>query len=131
MKKLFLSILFCLLFCGNLFSDVVLTVGDDFHFTVVYHSSGTHQTGKTINLSIKRTSDSAWYDFDDSSFKSSGWTTKTQALTEDTTNNNYHYTWSDQGGDTGTNVYVFQVECSSEFIAEETVMYTILNLINP
>ncbi len=48
----------------------------------------------TVLLSIRRVSDGFWYDFDDDTFKTSGWTTRQQAMTEtDSTNDQgqYHY----------------------------------------
>ena len=52
-------------------------------------------TGKTdILLSIKRESDGYWYDFDDDTFKNSGWTTQQEAMSEtDVTRfpGRYHY----------------------------------------
>jgi hypothetical protein len=52
-------------------------------------------TGKTdILISIRRISDGYWYDFDDDTFKNSGWTDRQEAMTEtDSTNDQgvYHY----------------------------------------
>ena len=52
-------------------------------------------TGLTdVLLSIRRVSDGQWYDFNDDTFKSSGWTTRQQQMSEtDSTNDpgNYHY----------------------------------------
>ncbi|RKZ09465.1 hypothetical protein DRQ25_06305 [Candidatus Fermentibacteria bacterium] len=42
-----------------------------------------HSGVTAIAFGIRRVSDGQWYDFNDSSFKASGWTTKHQALTED------------------------------------------------
>lgn len=51
--------------------------------------------GKTdILLSIRRVSDDYFYDFNDDTFKNSGWTTKQQQMTETSSVNasgNYHY----------------------------------------
>jgi len=125
MKKL-ISILM-LLISLSAFPDSTVDLESDYNYSLVYHSSGTHQAGLTISLSIKRGSDGYWYDFNDSTFKSSGWTSKTVSLTEDSTNHNYYYTWSSQGGDTTANIYIFHAECSGEFILEETVVYVDLD----
>jgi hypothetical protein len=105
------------------YADSLTSIGQDFQYILAYDSDGTHQTGLTINLSIKRCSDNYWFDFSSSTFKASGWTNKTVALTEDATNHNYFYNWVDQGGDTTTNQYIFHVECTGQFIEDETVIF--------
>lgn len=80
---------------------------------VVYHildGAGDHVGGQTVSLSIQRMSNEDWYDFNDSSFKSSGWSNKTNALTDDSTNGMYHYIWTPPGSETSENEYIFLVD---------------------
>jgi len=105
-------------------ADATKNISDDYRFSMTYTNlSGTHQAGETIPLSIKRGTDGYWFDFNDDTFKNSSWTTKTANLTDDTTNHNYSYLWSSQGGDTTVNSYTFHVELTGEFISEETVSF--------
>jgi len=52
-------------------------------FATVSNSSGTPSTGLTdVLLEIYRKSDGKYFDFNDTTFKSSGWTTRQNAMTE-------------------------------------------------
>jgi hypothetical protein len=70
-------------------------------------------TGKTdILISIRRVSDGFWYDFNDSTFKSSSWTTRQQVMSEtDATNDPgvYHYNFISPSADA---VYEIRVDQS-------------------
>lgn len=46
---------------------------------------GAAQTGQTVTAAIRRLADGFFLDFDDDTFKATGWTTKTTALTENVT----------------------------------------------
>jgi len=62
-------------------------------------------SGATINVKIRRISDDYFYDWDDSTFKNSGWTTIAQAMTEvDSTNDigKYKMTFDTSGFDDDT-----------------------------
>lgn len=51
----------------------------------------------TVVLGIQRTSDGYWYDFDDDTFRNSGWTTRQQQMTETSAAyapGEYHYDWN-------------------------------------
>lgn len=119
MKKLIILFLLCFSAYGN----INISVGEDYTHTITFSDSGVHQTGETIVLSIKKNSNGYWFDFDDNTFKASGWASKTVTLTEDSTNHNYYYTWESQGGDTSGDSYIFHAECSGEFIVEETIIF--------
>ena len=58
--------------------------------------AGVFQSGKTLNLCIQRSTDAKRFDFDDDTWKSAGWTTKTVTLTEDTDvdSPSYYYDWA-------------------------------------
>lgn len=53
--------------------------------------AGVFQTGKTINLCVMRSSDFYRFDFADSSWADSGWTTKTVTLSEETDADSPYY----------------------------------------
>lgn len=83
---------------------------------IVYHindASGNPVTGQTVALSIQRVSDSYFFDFNDSTFKASGWTSKTTNLTEDSTNGFYYYLFNPPSSETVSNEYVFVVDNAS------------------
>lgn len=69
-------------------------------------------------LSIRRVSDGFWYDFSDDTFKSSGWTTRQQIMTEtDSTNDQgvYHYNFDTSAitNASADDTYELRVDCAS------------------
>ena len=71
-----------------------------------------------VLLSIRRVSDGYWLDFDDDTFKASGWTTRQQAMTQtDVTNDPgvYHYDLdtSTITNPTADDTYEARVDCAS------------------
>ena len=48
---------------------------------VVTDSSGNPVTGQTVRLAVQKSSDGSFLDFNDNSFKTSGWTTRLATLT--------------------------------------------------
>jgi len=71
---------------------------------------GDHVSGETVTLQIQKASNGYWYDFNDDTFKASGWTSKTVNLTEDSTNGLYYYTFNPPSGETTAEEYVFLVD---------------------
>lgn len=75
-------------------------------------------TGKTdILLSIRRVSDGFWYDFNDDTFKSAGWTTRQQAMSEVSATNapgEYYYDFDTSAitNDTADDTYQLRVDQS-------------------
>lgn len=123
MKKM-LYIIILLFSIFNIAQSFTLKIEDSYRYSLtVTDTTGNHKTSLTILLSIQRGDDGLWFDFNDTSFKSSGWTTKTVNLTEDVTNENYYYLWEDQGGDTIGNHYIFHAKSSGRFINQETVSF--------
>lgn len=57
---------------------------------VVTDFSGNPVTGQTVRVGIQRASDGYFYDFNDSTFKASGWTTRLSTLTYETTGEYYY-----------------------------------------
>jgi len=84
----------------------------------VHGSDMSALTGKTdILISIRRTSDGYWYDFDDDTFKTSGWTERREQMTEtDSTNapGTYHYDFDTSAitNETANDTYMIRVEQS-------------------
>lgn len=70
-------------------------------------------TGVTdLKLSIQRVSDNYYYDFDDDTFKGSGWTSREQALTEVSATNSpgdYRYDWNTSAITNPQNADAYQV----------------------
>ncbi|MGD9156790.1 MAG: hypothetical protein PVG39_00150 [Desulfobacteraceae bacterium] len=69
-------------------------------------------------LSIRRVSDGYWYDFNDDTFKNSGWTTRQQVMTEtDSTNDQgvYHYDFDTSAitNVSANDTYELRVDCAS------------------
>lgn len=113
MKKLVIAFLMVLAMC--LPSKAFIRNIQDNH-RVVYNiidTSGDHVTGETVTLQIQRLSDGYWFDFNDSSFKNTGWTNKTTNLTEDSTNGLYYYIYNPPAGETGAEQYLFLIDNAS------------------
>lgn len=72
--------------------------------------SGNHVAGQTVTLQIKKVSTGAWFDFSDSTFKTSGWISKTTNLSEDATNGFYFYTFNPPASETSAEQYQFVVD---------------------
>lgn len=82
------------------------------HQTVycVVDENGNHVTGQTVALKIKKVSNGYWYDFNDSTFKNTGWTSKSVNLSEDSTEGYYYYTWTPPSGETTPEQYLFIID---------------------
>ena len=57
---------------------------------VVKDSSGNPVTGQTVRLAVQKSSDGFFLDFNDNTFKASGWTTRLVTMNYDT-NGEYYY----------------------------------------
>ena len=80
------------------------------NYTLIYNvvnSTGDHIGSQTVNLSIKKVSNSSWYDFDDDTFKASEFGNNTTALSEDSTYGYYYYNFDPPATETSTEQYVF------------------------
>lgn len=84
----------------------------------VVSSSGAHVTGQTVALKIYRASDGYWYDFNDNTFKTSGWTSKTTNLSENSTDGFYYYTFNPPASETGAEQYLFLVDNTNPSYAD-------------
>lgn len=97
---------------------VIPTDGSERIEALILDGSLDPLTGKSdILISIRRKSDGYWYDFDDDTFKASGWTTRQQAMTEtDSTNDPgvYHYVFDTSviTNATADDVYMIRVDQS-------------------
>jgi hypothetical protein len=83
--------------------------------TLIVDNSGEPVTGlSNVLLTIRRVSDDYWLDFNDNTFKASGWTTRQKVMAElDATNDAgvYYYDFDTSGFPDDT--YQMRVECVS------------------
>ena len=109
--KIISYIIFILLVFSNLcFASGVRNIQENYQ--VVYNildNDGTFVSGETVALKIKKVSTGHWYDFNDSTFKASGWTSKSANLSEDATEDYYYYTYDPPGTETAAEQYLFMV----------------------
>ena len=126
MKKFLFSLVLILVFSAQAFAHV-RNVQDNFQLVYnVLDLSGHHVTGETVTLQIKKVSNGFWFDFADSTFKSSGWTNKTINLTENATDGFYFYTFDPPASESGPEQYQFQIDNQSVTYADHrslTVTY--------
>ncbi len=111
-KKLILTFLI-LAFTYNAYGNV-RNIQDNHQ--VIYHiidGDGNHVGSETVALSIMKVSNNQWYDFNDSSFKASGWTSKTTNLSEDSVNEFYYYSYNPPVSETAVEEYVFLIDNAS------------------
>ena len=83
------------------------------NYTLIYtiqDTAGDHVTGESPTVLVRRNSDGFVYDWSDNTFKNSGWTNKTTALTEQATDGLYYKTWTPPGSETATDTYMFLVD---------------------
>lgn len=99
--------LMCLIFLAAWPAAASVRNVGDAHLLVynVIDASGNHVTGETVTLKVRRASDGHWFDFNDSTFKASGWTSKSANLSEDATEGFYYYLWTPPGSETAANQY--------------------------
>lgn len=76
----------------------------------IVNAAGGHVSGQTVSVKIQRASDAYFYDFADSTFKSSSWTNKTTSLAEDSVNGLYYYTFDPPVSETTAQQYVFIID---------------------
>jgi len=112
MKKILLIILI-LGIAFNAYGSV-RNIQDNYEVTYnIIDSNGNHITGETVTVKIKKSSNGYWYDFDDNTFKNSGWTTKSTNLNEDETEGFYYYLFNPPASETSAEEYVFVVDNAS------------------
>ena len=127
-KLLFILICFISLFAINTFSDTRI-VGQD--YTLIYHcldESGDHVASQTITLSIRKAGTAYFYDFNDSTFKTSGWTSKTVNLTEDASNSYYNYTYEPPSSETDSVQLLFIINNNSTLYRDNAINEVIYQL---
>jgi hypothetical protein len=130
MKMIRWALSLLLLSAGLCFGDV-RNVQDNYKFVYsVIDTSGNPVASETVALQIQRASDGYWYDFSDSTFKNSAWTSKTTNLTEDSTNGLYFYVFDPPASETGPEQYVFTIDNASATYGDHqsmTVTYQTVN----
>lgn len=105
----YIIVIFLLLY-GSICYGEVRNIGEPYRFDYsILNETGTFVSGQTPEISICKTSNNYFYDFNDSTFKQLGWTTKYKALTEDTTNYTYFYSFVPPSTETSSEQYLFFV----------------------
>lgn len=94
-----------------------IPLSTNYRIKTIITSGGVYQSGLASStlISIMRNTDHYWLDFDDNTFKASGHTTKSTALSEDSTNSDfgyYYYDWTIPSSETSPEVYSFFVKCT-------------------
>lgn len=79
----------------------------------VIDANGDHVSGQTVTLKIKKISNGYWFDFSDSTFKVSGWTSKSVNMSEDSTEGYYYYLFNPPASETAAEQYQFCVDNAS------------------
>lgn len=130
MKRLLIAFLVLFAAVGFGMADT-RNVQDNYKFVYsIVDTAGNPVAGETVNLQIQRASDGYWLDFADTTFKDTGWTNKTTALTEDSTNGLYSYVFNPPASETGPEEYVFTVDNASATYGDHqsmTVTYQTVN----
>lgn len=110
MSKIILSIILMIALQSQAFS-ADRSVGQSFRipFNIV-DASGASVTGQSPTVKIQKVSNGYFYDFSDSTFKTSGWTNKTTIMTEDSTNGVYYYTFTPPATETSQEQYLFIID---------------------
>lgn len=76
----------------------------------VLTSTGGHVAGQAPTVKVLKASSGHWLDFADSTFKASGWSSKSAALTEDAAEGRYYYLFNPPASETAADQYVFLVD---------------------
>ncbi len=108
-----LLVIVCVLLSLFCYASDVRNIQDNYQ--LIYHiidEDGNHVGSQTVSLKIKRISDGDWFDFNDSTFKDSGWGSKSTNLSEDTTEGYYYYTFNPPASETSSEEYLFLVDNS-------------------
>jgi len=111
MRRLILTVMLVLVLAAV---AMATNVQDNYYYVhSIIDNSGDHVSGETVALKIKRVSDGYWLDFDDDTFKASGWVSATVNLSEDTTNEYYYYTFNPPASETAAGQYLFVIDNAS------------------
>jgi len=111
MKKFSLTI-FILFFISAYLTyaeSINRNIQDNFKFTktIREESTGDFASGQNIYLKIQKASNSRWFDFNDNTFKDSGWTTKETILTEDNDGEFYYFLFDPPVSEIAAEQYLF------------------------
>ncbi len=122
MKKILLLLFISFIYNTASFSEV-RDIGDNYKLAyTVLDTDGNHVSGHSVSLKIQKMSNSQWYDFSDSSFKASGWTTLSTTLLEDTTGQFYYYNFDPPASETSAELYSFIINNSSTGYVDHQVV---------
>lgn len=89
MKKLFIA-LYGFLFCISAWAGDYHQNGQGHRIAyTILDSNGKPVSGQTVKLAVERSKDGYFYDFNDSTFKTSGWTTRLATMAYDASGEHY------------------------------------------
>lgn len=109
MKKIVVALL--LLLIGNICYANVRNIQDNYQLIYnIVDSDGNPVSSETVTLKIKKISNDYWYDFNDDTFKTSGWTNKTTNLSEDGTDDYYYYTFNPPASESSADQYMMLID---------------------
>ena len=92
MKKAFIIFFYFLFSLKIASASVFLNVDQDYAVRFyVLTEAGIHASGLDLYIEIEKTSDGKYFDFDDNTFKDSGWVQKKDSMIEDALNSVYKY----------------------------------------
>lgn len=129
--KLFVS----LMMLSSLVFAADRSVGQPYRFIyTITDASASHVSGQTPTIKIQKVSNGYWYDFNDNTFKSSGWTNKTNTLAENSTDGFYYYTFTPPASETTHDQYLFVVDNANATYADHSTLLVkyddIINTVN-
>lgn len=109
-----------LVICGNVHASDYHNRGQKHRIVyVITDASGNPVTGETVRLQIQRVSDDAVYDFSDSTFKYSAWTTRYQTMLYNSAGEYYNYTFSQDAARFNSGEYVCVVSNDSSSYSDQ------------
>lgn len=124
---LILIILILLLAENFVSASDVRNIQDNYRFIYTLRDAdGNPVAGETVVLRIQKVSSGYWYDFNDNTFKGSGWTSPTANLSYDATGEFYYYLFNPPASETAADEYVFVIDNASVTYGDhqsETICY--------
>lgn len=87
--------------------------------------TGTTISGESPTVGLWRETDGYWWDWDDSSFKASGWVEQFKTLTEITTTGRYGETWDSTGENLGSYVAILSNTGANQ--TEATISFLLIS----
>ena len=114
LKKIFIVVILAMLVLNGAMAASVRNIQDNYRFTyTLIDENGDPVTGQTVALRIQKVSNGQWYDFNDNTFKASGWTSPTVNLSYDATGAYYFYLYDPPASETAAEQYILVIDNAS------------------